>query len=158
MSSKCLMPSKFPAKESEFYFDSGSSTGPISSSSSTNNDSLSSNVSSSESDCESKPTNLASHKKSGLSALAQLPPSSSSSVNGDELGEYQSETGNNSSSSNQIQISFKKFNSVSKRKPTYRLGIQQFISYLSLYFPECQYLMATWSCCQLFLSIFPVYL
>lgn len=41
----------------DFYFDSGSSTGPISSSSSTNNDSLSSNVSSSESDCDTKNSN-----------------------------------------------------------------------------------------------------
>lgn len=38
----------------DFYVDSGSSTGPVSSSSSTNNDSLSSNVSSSESDGESQ--------------------------------------------------------------------------------------------------------
>lgn len=98
--------SKFPLKQdSEFYFDSGSSTGPISSSSSTNNDSLSSNVSSSESDCESKPIL---NKKSNLSALTQLPPSSSSSVNGDD---YQ-----NDASSNQIQINFKKF-TAAKRKP-----------------------------------------
>ncbi|CAF0714334.1 unnamed protein product [Brachionus calyciflorus] len=40
--------------KTDFYIDSGSSTGPVSSSSSTNNDSLSSNVSSSESDCESQ--------------------------------------------------------------------------------------------------------
>lgn len=88
-------------QDTEFYYDSGSSTGPISSSSSTNNDSLSSNVSSSESDCESKPSNK---NKNTLSALTQLPPSSSSSVNGDD---YQD--------SNRIHINLKK-NNTSKRK------------------------------------------
>jgi len=101
-------------QDSEFYFDSGSSTGPISSSSSTNNDSLSSNVSSSESDCESKPINLNHHKKntSNLSALIQLPPSSSSSVNGDD---------NYQDTNNQIQMNLKKFNSVHKRTKSYRI-------------------------------------
>ncbi|RNA38218.1 PAP-associated domain-containing [Brachionus plicatilis] len=42
------------SRDGDFYADSGSSTGPVSSSSSTNNDSLSSNVSSSESDSESQ--------------------------------------------------------------------------------------------------------
>lgn len=88
-----------------FIYFLGSSTGPISSSSSTNNDSLSSNVSSSESDCESKPS-----KQTNLSALMQLPPSSSSSVNGDDY-----------SDSTQIHMQLKKFNISGierpKRKP-----------------------------------------
>ena len=50
------------SRDSDFFVDSGSSTGPVSSSSSTNNDSLSSNVSSSESDGESQQRHAANAK------------------------------------------------------------------------------------------------
>ena len=90
---------KFQSRDSEFYFDSGSSTGPISSSSSTNNDSLSSNVSSSESDCESKPAS----SKQQQQQQQQQPPSSSSSINGEDM-----ESSNSLLKSNDSQQRFKR--------------------------------------------------